>query len=299
MTEQQNNEIAAIQDEGYSNFEAILPVEPLENGMKAVNARKLHEALGSRQHFADWIKGRIKKYNFTENIDFVRQHNLVRRADSNLMNTQTEYWLTIRTAKELSMIENTEMGTKVRRYFIEVEKKASQIEPFADIAPMDIDNMIERIMDTLDKRYISKEAHEKILALELKLARYEWEQRTPVKEREPIRIIESEVVQEKGIMIEPTVKPIEVEQDNNVPIYTVHSGIGYLSEKHDELREDVQCYLLAIDVAVRKGTKLKWSTEWATKNGYGAYDDNKNLRVTQVGIEYLSSLVSSINPLKK
>lgn len=35
--------------------------------------------------------------------------------------------------------------------------------------------MLDRIIDTIDKRFISKDAHDKILDLELRLARIQWE----------------------------------------------------------------------------------------------------------------------------
>lgn len=38
-----------------------------QNGKKAVSARELHQFLGSKQQFQDWIKNRIEKYQFIEN----------------------------------------------------------------------------------------------------------------------------------------------------------------------------------------------------------------------------------------
>jgi len=35
------------------------------------NARELHSLLKSKQQFANWIKARIKKYNFIEGYDFI------------------------------------------------------------------------------------------------------------------------------------------------------------------------------------------------------------------------------------
>ncbi|MGP8320885.1 MAG: antA/AntB antirepressor family protein [Methanosarcinaceae archaeon] len=42
------------------------------NGEKKrfVNARKLYQWLGVGRDFSNWIKDRIKKYDFTENLDY-------------------------------------------------------------------------------------------------------------------------------------------------------------------------------------------------------------------------------------
>ncbi|NPD92334.1 antA/AntB antirepressor family protein [Xylanibacter muris] len=40
-----------------------------KNGKKAVNARDLHAFLGSKRDFSNWIKDRIYKYEFIENLE--------------------------------------------------------------------------------------------------------------------------------------------------------------------------------------------------------------------------------------
>lgn len=45
------------------------------NIVQTVNARELHQFLGSRQQFIDWIQGRINKYGFVENQDFIFSEN--------------------------------------------------------------------------------------------------------------------------------------------------------------------------------------------------------------------------------
>ena len=69
-------------------------------------------------------KQRIEQYGFVEDVDFTTFHNFVKREGSNLGSKTTEYALTLDTAKEIAMVENNEQGRKIRRYFIEVEKKA-------------------------------------------------------------------------------------------------------------------------------------------------------------------------------
>lgn len=97
-------------------------VEIIEHdGKQAVNARELHQKLGSKQDFSTWIKNRIEKYGFVENQDFEVFHKIME--NSNGGRSRIEYALSLDMAKELCMIENNEQGRLFRKYFIEVEKK--------------------------------------------------------------------------------------------------------------------------------------------------------------------------------
>lgn len=96
-----------------------------ENGRKAVSGRELHEKLGSKRQFSDWIKGRITKYGFVENVDFTKVSLISQNCEIKKGGDRKslDYILTLDTAKELCMIENNELGRKFRKYFIECEKE--------------------------------------------------------------------------------------------------------------------------------------------------------------------------------
>jgi len=98
----------------------IVPIYQGENGQVA-NARELHEFLEVGTKFADWIKGRIKKYGFVENEDFI--HVSEKRETPTGTTIAEEYILTLDTAKELAMVQNNPKGRQIRKYFIEVEKR--------------------------------------------------------------------------------------------------------------------------------------------------------------------------------
>ena len=95
------------------------------------NARDLHKALQVRRDFSNWIKGRIEEYGFVYGIDFIRSPNLASdlSSSSNGNNSKRggqnkiEYHLTLNMAKELAMVEKTEVGRQVRKYFIECERE--------------------------------------------------------------------------------------------------------------------------------------------------------------------------------
>ena len=118
-----------------------------ENGKKVVSARELHEKLESKQEFANWIKGRIEKYGFEENKDF-----LIILSKSTGGRPTKEYAITFDMAKELGMLEGNEVGRKIRKYFIEVEKRVkpdfTPISSFEDHTKADIQKLNSKEVNT-------------------------------------------------------------------------------------------------------------------------------------------------------
>ena len=93
--------------------------------VNAVNARDLWKQLGSRQEFANWIKGRISEYGFEEGRDFLT--NL----SKSFGRPSKEYIISLDMAKELAMVENNTKGREIRRYFIKVEKQLRNADTVA------------------------------------------------------------------------------------------------------------------------------------------------------------------------
>lgn len=90
-----------------------------DRSVQLVNARDLHAFLQVGRDFTNWIKGRIRKYGFTENQDYAL--TLAKTGERQNV-VQTDYHLTLDTAKELAMVENNDQGRAARRYFIECER---------------------------------------------------------------------------------------------------------------------------------------------------------------------------------
>ncbi len=90
------------------------------NGRKAVSARDLHFALEVQTKFPDWIS-RMLDYGFVEGEDFISI-----LGESTGGRPSVDYALSIDCAKEIAMLQRTERGKEVRKYFIECEKKLSQ-----------------------------------------------------------------------------------------------------------------------------------------------------------------------------
>lgn len=109
-----------------NNLQEIFNLKENEQGDIAVSGRELHKGLEVDSHYKDWIK-RMLSYGFEENSDFVATAQ--KRATNNPKNpwtTESNHILTLDTAKEISMLQRTEIGKQVRQYFISIEKKYTQ-----------------------------------------------------------------------------------------------------------------------------------------------------------------------------
>jgi phage anti-repressor protein len=83
-----------------------------------VDARMLWENLESRQEFANWIKNRLA--DFVEGVDYDVFDKVIKNPLGG--RPQTNYLLTLNTAKHICLLERSEPGRKIRQYLIEVEK---------------------------------------------------------------------------------------------------------------------------------------------------------------------------------
>ncbi|MGX2951634.1 antA/AntB antirepressor family protein [Ursidibacter sp. B-7004-1] len=109
--------------------------------VQLINARELHQKLENGKQFSDWIQHRISKYKFSENLDFIVVHQLV-SVDRGFFGMRQEnikeYHITLDMAKELCMLERSELGQQARRYFIQKEKEANALKQAQPKAEMTI-----------------------------------------------------------------------------------------------------------------------------------------------------------------
>jgi phage anti-repressor protein len=69
-----------------------------------IDARSLHGWLGPKVQFHHWMRRRIEEYGFVSGEDFcAEKHKTGGRP-------RTDYLLTLDMAKELAMVERTEIG---------------------------------------------------------------------------------------------------------------------------------------------------------------------------------------------
>lgn len=91
-----------------------------DSAVNAVNARDLHKVLEVKTAFSHWIKRRLEETMAEEGVDFIVAKNGI---VENTLFQAVEYIISLDTAKEISMLERSEIGKKVRKHFIECEKE--------------------------------------------------------------------------------------------------------------------------------------------------------------------------------
>lgn len=110
-----------------------------QNNTALVSARALHEGLEIKSNFTTWFN-RMLEYGFKEGEDYTKtwyskKGNLEPQGFDKLSNQEKgqlgftlDYAITLDMAKEISMIQRTELGKKYRQYFIQREKDAAAYE---------------------------------------------------------------------------------------------------------------------------------------------------------------------------
>ena len=107
-----------------NEFVELMNVTMDEKNRQVVSARELHEKLEVKSKFTDWIKNRIEKYGFEENVDYICISEVSKNLEGSRMvnREQHDYIITINMAKELCIVENNDLGRKFRKYFIGCEE---------------------------------------------------------------------------------------------------------------------------------------------------------------------------------
>lgn len=87
-----------------------------------VSGRELHEALGIKTPYTQWFD-RMCEYGFSDIADYVLVSQICETNNpKNPRTSITDHMLTIPMAKELCMIQRTDLGKQFRQYFIAVEE---------------------------------------------------------------------------------------------------------------------------------------------------------------------------------
>jgi anti-repressor protein len=132
------------------------------DGIQTVSGRELHRILGIETAYTMWFT-RMCEYGFKEDEDYLTI--LVDRSDGLPGKPATDHIIKLDMAKEICMIQRTDIGRKIRQYFISAEKQWRALKAGNDSYM--IDDPIERANRWIEEQ----QAHqEEIKALESQVA---------------------------------------------------------------------------------------------------------------------------------
>src|SRR5690625_569583 len=121
------------------------------DGKTAVNLRDLHNYLEVTTRFNDWAY-RMFDYGFTEGQDYVEVSLLKNEQQTRGGHNRRDWAVTLDTAKEIAMIQRTDKGKQARQYFIEVEKRARQVD-----VPQSLPEALRRYADEVESHQQTKQ----------------------------------------------------------------------------------------------------------------------------------------------
>lgn len=252
-------------------MEELIPIQ-VNNGKRVVDARILHDFLGSKRDFSNWIKDRIDKCDLVENQDFV----VYAKFGENLSGGRPskEYALTIDAAKEISMMEGNEIGKKARRYFIEVEKAYKN----EIISLPDFSNPAEAARAWADQYEKTKQQAERALAAEKEM----------IALSKTMAVMEPKVsYYDKILNSKATVTVTQIAQDYGLSAKALNDILQRLGIQHKVNGQWIlyaphisQGYVHSKSISIThadgtQGTKL--NTEWTQKGRLFLYNELKNI----------------------
>lgn len=101
----------------------MIPVIQDRDGRPKVAGIDLHRALQCNTPYRKWFP-RMCEYGFTEGIDYTTADKIVRRAADGVAMPQVQHvhLLSLGMAKEICLLQRTEIGKKCRQYVLGIEK---------------------------------------------------------------------------------------------------------------------------------------------------------------------------------
>lgn len=130
----------------------LIKITETKNG-QVVSARELFEYLDISERFSRWFE-RMASYGFENGLDYTPYQKV------HPMNNQDidDYALTLDTAKEIAMLQKSEKGKEIRKYFIESEKKLRNVS----IPSYQIEDSVLRAQKWIQEQEVLKLAQSKI-----------------------------------------------------------------------------------------------------------------------------------------
>lgn len=100
----------------------LLPIAQMQDSVQAVMGRDLHTFLQIGARYNDWFP-RMVAYGFEEGTDYLLKNEYPTPPAGMPKQVRLNHVVSLDMAKEIAMIQRSELGKQARRYFIEAEKE--------------------------------------------------------------------------------------------------------------------------------------------------------------------------------
>lgn len=150
-----------------NNFNSLVQVSAKGNDI--VDARELHNALESKRDFSNWFKYKKKQARLVENVDYALLNKFGEQKGSGGSNKK-DYALTMDAAKSIAMLEGTERGDAIRRFFIERDKQLTLVSSKTPIKALSDSEMMAKAFLIATNTIARIEAENKSQILQLEVA---------------------------------------------------------------------------------------------------------------------------------
>ena len=100
----------------------LISVDVNEQGKLEVDGRALHMQLEIGTEYMKWVERYFTPYGFMEGSDYIVKTDDVLSDKRDRTYKVTTHKLTVSMAKELAMLQRTEIGSRIRKYLIKVEE---------------------------------------------------------------------------------------------------------------------------------------------------------------------------------
>lgn len=143
----------------------LLPIVQMKDSVQAVMGRDLHEFLQIGAHYKDWFP-RMAAYGFEEGTDYCLKNERSTPPAGMPTRPRLNHIVSLDMAKEIAMIQRSELGQQARRYFIEAEKQLQRQarEEKQSANPSDMSRLeILELAITAEKERLALEAENKLL----------------------------------------------------------------------------------------------------------------------------------------
>lgn len=107
-----------------NTMQELVPVNYENEERPTVLGRDLHKALEVKTQYKDWFP-RMCEYGFVEGTDFnpLKNEQVQMEGSRAVARMVTDHQISIDMAKEICMIQRSEIGKRCHKYFLELERR--------------------------------------------------------------------------------------------------------------------------------------------------------------------------------